>query len=70
MISATIDARNMLSNLTSSFSKTSFRLPREQYSVIMQMFGDSVHAPINAQMLSCRRSFSCERGRVIKDTSL
>lgn len=32
------------------------RLPRVQYSVRMQIFGGSVQAPMNAQILSCRKS--------------
>lgn len=50
--SNTNDAINMLSNFTSSFSRTSLRLPREQYSVMIQMLGGSVQAPINAFRLS------------------
>lgn len=34
------------------------RLPLVQYSVRMQIFGGSVHAPMNAHILSCRRSRS------------
>lgn len=33
-----------------------FKLPRVQYSVKIQIFGGSVQAPMNAQMLSWRRS--------------
>lgn len=32
------------------------RLPLVQYSVTIQIFGGSMQAPMNAQILSCRRS--------------
>lgn len=46
------------------------RLPRVQYSVRMQIFGGSVQAPMNAQMLSWRKSRIYDKDAKVKSKSL
>jgi len=44
-----------------SLRELTLRLPRVQYSLMMQIFGGSVQAPMKAHMLSCRASRSWKR---------
>jgi hypothetical protein len=55
-----IDVTQYVADIKEAWKHT-FKLPRLQYSVMMQMFGGSVHAPINAFRLSWRMSLSCGR---------
>lgn len=47
------DILKFQSNLSASFSKTSFKLPFGQYSVSMSTVGQWMHAPIKRTVFSC-----------------
>jgi len=51
-----LDREALIAFINESHLLPTFRLPRAQYSTMMQMLGGSVHAPINAFRLSCLKS--------------